>query len=38
MFALLSWLLGWFASEAVDNPGQTEFAASNHVDNPGQTP
>ncbi len=38
MSALLSWLFGWFASQHVDNPGQTGFATASHVDNPGQTP
>jgi hypothetical protein len=37
MSAWLALLLGWFASAAVDNPGQTPMSASNHVDNPGQT-
>jgi hypothetical protein len=38
MSALLALLFGWFASQHVDNPGQTPMATSQHVDNPGQTP
>jgi hypothetical protein len=37
MSALWALLLGWFATTAVDNPGQTPMHASQHVDNPGQT-